>query len=766
MTKFKSNKDSNKKGSTLLTVVVVSCFAAILIAAVLGFVQRAHKNAFINYNSEQAYYIATSALDSIHDYLEKDGADYTTLLDMAKANGGAGSNGTIKLGDNTIEDIIPGGECTMSVSYMGSAYIKVAVTGKCNGQEKTINAYYSVVDNSVPAQIDNAIYANANITFQLSAENAGSITTKGDYQTSNDPHSKGSIITDGDFLVRTQYTWTDDPDGCGSFVVVGGSFNNNNPTKFLPSYSKVIEQNVSEYISIEDAFIPAAEYQMGTEAKVMDMYANTAYIGGVSGGDHYYDAKYTKNDCQVKIFGNLYCYKIENSADDDFGHTDDGDLIINGNSSSLNVTGNVFVEGDIVNRTQGNDRLVIKGTLFLSDDSEITTDAPIVCDAISYTTNTPAKVKDLISAGKVRIPKVPGGNDYYSATEFDTLISNAATDDAAKARLEEIVKNEAIIHTVSNSRNYKPSTDYNDYKRDYQTTAEFVENTDTVKNLYQNALVTGTHKISNFEQKLNDSYTGIEFDYVVNEKYCLIDNSQIDSIRGKEILVDMTQFTGDCVIVINTDNQSRTLEDVDIIVKNQIRNDDGSIATEAEGFCYIILAYDNDEDTTSTLQLKWVNIYDYCTYKNVVLDNKAINLSSYVGADDEVINDINTNQVYTPSLGRIYLMLNEGDRLDFPQNSSQYLIEAVLYAPGVDVTSVGSGHNGYNYVFDATKPDVISKFTNNKYVAFLGAMICNTYKDTSNTFAVAFSAPAPGSGVGASGSASKTKITFSHYESR
>lgn len=767
MARFTLRKNSNKNGSTLLTVVVVSCFAAILIAAALGFVQRAHKNAYINYNSEQAYYIATSALDSIHDYLEKDGADYTTLLDMAGANGGAGSEGTIKIGDLMVEDLIPGGECKVNVSYMGTAYIKVAVTGACNGQEKTINAYYSVVTNSVPAQIDNAIYADASITFSLSAENAGSVTSNGEYRTSNNSKSSGSIITDGNFHVNTSYTWTDDPDGCGSFIVVGKNFlNENSGTTFYPSYSKVLEQNVSEFITIEGGFMPRQSMKVGTAPKVMDIYANSVYLGGAKNSNTYYDTALGggPNSMQLEMFGNMYCYKIENATDDKYGHADDGDFIVNNDATSMDLTGNMYVEGDIVAMT--NHDIRIKGTLFISDTTEITTmsNRGVICDSISFSTNSPQKVLDLIKNNKIRIPKVPGTSDYYTASEFQNLINS--TSDSDKARLAEIVKTDAIVHAVSNSRNYKPSTDYNDYKRDYQSTADFVKDSSTVKNFYQSALVTSTNKISNFATKLNDSYTGLEFEYVVDDNYCLIDNTQIDQLKQKDILVDMTQFSGDCVIVIDTNNQSRTLESLNIIIKNQVKADDGTVTTPAEGFCYIILAYDDNDSTTSQLNLQWVNIFDYCTYKNVIKDGKAINLTSYVGADDEVINDIYTNQIYTPNLGRTYLMINEGDKLTFPQNSSSYICEAILYAPGVDVESQGCGHSGLKYLFDATKQDVITGFSNDKRVGFLGAMICESFKDVSNTFGVAFSAPAPGSGVGASGSEGKTKITFSHYESR
>lgn len=766
MRRFMLNKNSNKKGSTLLTVVVVSCFAAILIAAVLGFVQRAHKNAFINYNSEQAYYIATSALDSIHDYLEKDGADYTTLLDMAGANGGAGSKGTIKLGDNTIDDIIPGGECTLNVSYMGTAYIKVAVTGKCNGQEKTINAYYSVVKNSVPAQIDNAIYADANITFEFSSANAGSVTSKGDYNTSNNSTSNGSIVTDGDFNVKTSYNWTDDPDGCGSFIVVGGNFiANNSGAKFSPIFPKVLEQNVSEFISVKNGFMPIQSVTIGTPSKVMDLYCNTAYIGGAnSSHTHWKNGYPSPNSMKLELYGNMYCYKIENTADPNYGHVDDGDLIVTNDASEFVITGDVYVEGDIRSGTNRDNRIL--GTLYISDTTNITTmnNHAIVCDAISYSTNTPMKVLDLIKTNKIKIPKVKGGYDYYSAAEFETLINS--NNEADKVRVSEIVKTDPIVHTVSNSRNYKPSTDYKDYKREYQTTEEFVKDSATIKNLYQNALVTTTNKIANFETKFKDEYTGIEFEYVVDKNYCLIDYNQIYGLNGKDLLIDMTQFSGDCVIVIDTNNQVRSLENVNIIVKNQIKNADGTVTTEADGFCYIVLAYDDSESTSSTLNLHKVNIYDYCTYKHVIKDGKAINLSSYVGGDDKIINEIYTDKVYTPNLGRTYLMINEGDSLKLPQATHEHMLEAVVYAPGVLIEGTSCGNSTLKYLFDAENPDTVAKFSGDKRVAVLGAVICDSYKEDSNTFGIAFSAPAPGSGVGTSGSANKTKITFSHYESR
>lgn len=768
MVNLKANRKNNN-GSTLLTVVTVSCFAAILIAAVLGFVARAHKNAYHNYNSEQAYYIATSALDSIHDYLEKDGADYTTLLDMAGANGGAGSNGVVKLGDLTMDDVVPGGECTVSVKYMGTAYIRVSVTGRCNGQEETINAYYSVISNSVPAQIDNAIYASNDITFALSATNAGSITSNGSYETSNNSKSNGSIVTDGDFLVKTSYTWTDDPNGCGSFVVVGGNFlNNNSGTTFYPGYSKVLTQNVSEFITVEGGFMPIQSMSIGTAVKVMDVYANTVYLGGAKTTSTHYKTGYPgPNSMSLTMFGNMYCYKYENASHPLHGHDDDGDFIVTNNATSLDLTGDLFVEGDIVNESNHNIR--INGTLFIADDTTITTPTqyPIICNSISYSSNNAGKVLQMIQNKKIRIPKTPGGSDYYSASEFQTLMNSTNDDD--KAKLSTIVRTDAIVHTASNHRNYKPSTDYNDYKREYENTSDFVNNNAVIKNLYQQALVTSTNNITNFTSGAgNDANVGLDFSYVVNKNYCYIGPAHFEQIRGKDVLIDMTKFTGDCVVVIDCNNQSRTLEDMNILIKNGVKKVDGTEITAPEGFCYIIVKYDDNASTTNTLNFKWCNIYDYCTYQHVVKGGKAINLTSYVGGEDEIINEIYNNVVYTPNLVRNYVMVDAGDKIAFPQDSNNYMMEAILYAPGVNVDDSGNGNNQHKYLFDAATPTTVSGFGTDgtKRVAFLGAMICNSFNSSSNTFAVAFSAPAPGSGVGSSGSSGRTEVRFSHYESR
>lgn len=768
MANLKANRKNNQ-GATLLTVITVSCFAAILIAAVLGFVARAHRNAYHNYSSEQAYYIATSALGSIHDYLEKDGSDYTTLLNMAAANSGSGSEGVVKLGDLDMDDIIPGGECTVSVKYMGTAYIKVSVTGKCNGQEKTVNAYYTVTQNSVPAEIDNAIYASNNITFALSATNAGAITSNGAYETSNNSQSNGSIITDGDFLVKTAYTWTDDPDGCGSFIVVGGNFlNDNSGTTFYPGYSKVLTQNASEFISVEGGFMPRQSMSVGTNEKVMDIYANTVYLGGVKATNTHYKSGYQgPNSMSLTMYGNMYCYKYEDAANPLYDHTDDGDFIVNNDATSMTLTGDLYVEGDIVNTS--NHAIRINGTLYLSETSSITTPAgkPIICEAVSCSNNTPGNVISLINNGKIKIPKSSGAEVYYTAAEIQALANS--TNAADQETIANIVKTDGIVHVSATSRNYKPSTDYEDYKRDYESTKDFVEGNNTVKNLYNSALGSTANAITNFTAgAYEDTNLGLTFNYVVNKSYCYIGPAHFESIRGKNILVDMTKFTGDSVIVIDCGNESRTLESVNLIIKNGVKNNQGVLTQNPEGFCYIIVRYDNDDDTTNTLNFKWVNIYDYCTYQNVVVGGKAINLTSYPGADDTIVNNIHNAKVYTPNLVRNYLMVQEGDKIAFTQNSNEYMMEAILYAPGVNVDDAGNGSNQHYYLFDASAPETVSKFgsTGEKRVMFLGAMICESFKSESNTFAVAFSAPAPGSGVGSSGSVNQTEVKFSHYESR
>lgn len=204
-----SGRGANRQGAVLLTVITVACFAAVLLTAIISFVNRSHTNAYNNYNSEQAYYIASSALGSIHDYFEADG-DYSTLLAMADDNSGTGTTGTIKLGDNDISSLIPGGDCKVAVTWMGDAYIRVSVTGTCNGQYETLNAYYAVTPMNKPVKIKNALYAHSDSTFTMAASGQGAISTAGDISLAggNGADFRGTLACGGDFFIENKLYWS------------------------------------------------------------------------------------------------------------------------------------------------------------------------------------------------------------------------------------------------------------------------------------------------------------------------------------------------------------------------------------------------------------------------------------------------------------------------------------------------------------------------------------------------------------------------------
>lgn len=768
-----SGHKSNRQGAVLMTVLTVACFAAILLTAVITFVKRAHTNAYNNYNSEQAYYIASSALGSIHDYFEEADGKYTKLIDMANANGKTGTDGTITLGDVAMSELVPGGDCTVNVSYMGdNAYIRVSVTGYCNGQCETINAYYTINNNSKPANIDNALYCNGESNFAMSCSSTGSITTGKDFVAqSNNSSATGTIVTGGNFATRTTYHWTNDPNNtANSYIVAKGNFYiNNSGCSFLPTLAKN-EDNKAQFISIGGAFAPIQSVKIGTDSvKQMDLYCNACYLGGMDSSDPHYLSGDGKNSMSLEMYGNMYCYK-----DDAYvGKPENGSFIIHNDATGMSLYGNLYVEGII--KLETNHNVNVYGTLYIDPlNTTITTNSghPITVDAISGNGLNATQVAQWINNGSLRIRKTPGvDGTYVTATDV-------TTDTEGK-----YVKQEAINHGTATSRSYKPEVDFDNYKREYENTADFLNNKDTVKALYNSA---ASKPISDYATSLTDSNLGITFTHVVTDS-CYIDTNSFPEPGGHTyyVLVDVDSAGKDVVLRLKPGVQwdgsnGISLENVVFVVKNGKPDSDGKIPASVKSFCYIIA---EDSSSTMTVSLSKTIVVDYYTYKNVIKEGKAINLTTYLDDDGNIQNYISANSgytyngsdygVYTPMPTRTYIMANEGDTITMgnqTQNSDEVplVCEAVVYAPNATIESSGYGSDKWVFLKDvnSTALGMLSDINSDTRLACLGALICETFNGNSNTFGVSFVPPAPGSGVGASSSESTTKVEFSHYESR
>lgn len=789
MTVNKRKRSSNQNGAVLITVLTVACFAAVLLTAVISFVNRAHTNAYNNYNSEQAYYIASSALGSIHDYFEKDGMDYTTLLSMADDNAGNGSSGTLKLYDGTtaydIDSVIPGGDCTVSVTRSGQGYIKVSVTGYCLGQAETINAYYSIMELTNPATIDNVLYSNGSTGFGQSASSVGSLTTRSSYNTSNNATAAGSVITGADFNVLTTYKWQTDPNNkAGSFVIVGHNFyiNDNGDCTFEPANRKN-DDNTSQYISVGGMFAPDKPITIGVAGgneQYMDLYCSTMNLTGNS---------------KLVTYGNVYCYKLSHDEwEKVHSHTNlksdeeskctitedlNGDFIINGTSSGFEINGNLYVEGDI-RIMDGNDKpYSVNGTLYVDPATTISSaKSPIICNAISGANLDDATVYKWVEDGVLKIRKTAGSNEYWTVAQLMAMFP---------ANRAQYIKKDGIVKGTVTSRNYKPSTDFGNYERNYESTEDFLAGNVEIQQKLDVAFYMPVGGASSygpnlFSANVTDAELGMKFDYVIPRDDVPTSSCQLaGSYNQVNILIDMNKVDGD--FVVELDKSLSFSNGVNIVIKNgEFDENTGKWVPgkEPDGFCYFI--YDQDDPAPITLN-GTVSIFDYYTYKYFMKEQYALNLTSKVNSDDGSIENYifqkkdgspykdasgNTYGVYTPQPCRTYLMLGKDDTFntgDIVGNCCGPL-ELIFYAPDGALNSSAFGlQTGKYYRGNGTTIEGLSALGTDARLGILGAIIDEKFTGH-NTFGVEFVAPAPGSGVGTSGSNSTTEIKFDHYESR
>ncbi len=799
MTVNERKRSSNRSGAVLLTVLTVACFAAVLLTAVISFVNRAHTNAYNNYNSEQAYYIASSALGSIHDYFETVDGDhsYKMLNDMANANGGAGSSGTLKLSDGTdaynIDSVIPGGDCDVTVKRIGDDYIKVSVTGYCLGQAETINAYYSVAVNHNPTDIDNVLYCNGSSAFGQSAGSTGSLTTRGSYNVTNDASGFGSVVAGGDLIITTDYQWTDDPSAqsAGSYINVGHNFTiQNQYAHFNPTHPKV-NDNTSQYLAVGGRLNARLDMIVGTgaaggsNAYEMDVYCSNALFND--------NIKYTQ-------YGNFYCYKLSDEEWDEVHAHANGEActLTKDNNGDVEfekigyctINGDVFIEGDIIVHETNPDLFTINGTLYLDQDSEIVhlpataggTVEPnnmlrIICDKVSCPGPlSEIKILNYVKDKKLFIRK-PGTTDtYYTYEELND-------EDTGAAERAKCILHDPIVKGSSTSRNYKPSTKFEDYERVYPPTEDFIAQDPKIQNALDFA---DTCSIEKYAGSHHDAGLNKDFDYYIDGRYgnsCSI----TDSLISKTILIDMNEINNNCgtdepfIIKLNADSGTFYFDNnCTIIIKNGEFDESQNKWVEPENFCYFIT-----DDSSSGIRV-WtmgLTVMDYYSYKYVVQNNYGINLTSYYAnknTDPTFENDIfatggyfdgtQERGLYTPRPSRTYFMLREKDSYE-ARNIPEGFLEFILYAPKstLDFSGLQGNLNLRFYKgnqIEAGKEKLESLALKGSCVmSVLGAIICDNFSGH-ETFGVGFVSPAPGSGVASGGADSTTTISFDHYESR
>lgn len=812
---------SNNDGAVLLTVLTVACFAAILLTAVLSFVGRAHTNAYNNYNSEQAYYIASSALGSIHDYFEEADGSYTQLMNMATANGNAGTSGTLKFSGSSdnkeISDLISDSNCTVKVSRMGDGYIKVAVTGYCRGQAETINAYYTVEEEKSNGNIDNALYSDGSTSLDVCASSSGPFTSRDSYNIRNNTVATGTVVAGFNFVTNANYTWkSDTTKNAKNYVIVGHNCLLNNPVNFLPKDKKTADgttpDNTSQFIAVGGMFsVVNGPTQIGDiGGKEMDVYCNNFSMSS--------NSAYTQ-------YGNIYCYKM---TEDEFKKVhslqttdltknpcDCGTLDMSKNGkftlkpeSNFIVDGSVYIDGEFDFAAKPQHETKISGDLYLGADTKIIYNESTFYNGTQSNVNFSARLtitklhapgltyKDVATLVKHGVIRFEGTTEDWAKN-----IDPNAGDTVLSPILSPYFDTVTFSNNVPTSREAKPQTDFIDgnYQKSYEPTADYLSKHIEVKTAFEvaandptkfdikNYFVTGGHTESDLNNTSFDYYIDHSNDGVNACVLSGLNGANRNSGQGATIFVDLDKIGADFVIVLKPQwGNSLTFEqnqgNPTIVVKNGEMDENGEWTKKPEHNLYIITAKD---DAGYKITGQKFGIFDYYTYKYVCIERRAINIASYIengeqkgrvfasAADNEFTDKSGTAVgVYTPMPTRTYFMLyNDKDELHLEQgeDGTPIFIEATIYAPKSLIEIPDS--YGSKQVYLLKDPDS-KKVTflddadgTNARLSCLGAIVCSQFK-CGNQFGVSFVPPSPDAGIGGGSSSGGTKIEFSHYESR
>ncbi len=817
----------NNDGAVLLTVLTVACFAAILLTAVLSFVGRAHTNAYNNYNSEQAYYIASSALGSIHDYFEEADGSYTKLLEMANANSNAGTTGTLKFSDgsDTIEmsELVKDSNCTVKVSRMGDGYIKLSVTGYCRGQAETINAYYTVEEAKSLGGIDNALYCDGLATFDKKVSSAGPLTTRKDYFVQNSTNGNGTIITGKDFRVMAAgYYWKSEPGKqAKNYIIVSHNFRTEDGAgaDFIPLSTKQ-NDNTTQYIAIGGQFQIIGATHIGEEGREMDVYCSNVSLQCKS---------------EYKSYGNIYCYKLTQdefdkvhehsegageieTGDNPLTVENSGDFTFNAHAAT-EINGDVYVEGNVIindhaqSQTINGDLHLGAGSRIIDNTSNETNRMFLIGVKHLYVTDmTYRDVAELLQKGtiifKERI-KQDNGSYVENILLDDSTAKTLAdkSDSEIEETLKDLVTIQGFSHDVPTSREYKPDTSFETYQRDYEITEEYLKKHTEIKSAYESA----TDDITKYyvgaapgHPAMHDYDIDLDIGYYIHDPSsysCILSDLNANEAgnetnkRASVVLIDLNAIGHDYVIKLKPDGLSNVVnltgasdqKPALILVKNGERNlTTGEWIKQPEHNLYVI-ADDGASGTTIKVDTEKFGVMDYYTYYYVIKNKYAINLTSYIDNNNGTqqgymfVNESESTYkdksgtvhgIYTPPLTRNYLMINPGDVLSL-KNTCSVFLECVVYAPKAEIDStLVYGYDGAFFLKDSSEETlrtlheaINDSSTRDSNLCCLGAMICDKFTGQ-ETFGVSFFPPCPDAGLGGSKTTSDTEIKFSHYESR
>lgn len=771
MKKLFRNQRKNEEGSVLLAVIAIMTFATILAATAFTFTRTASDRSYENVNEKQAYYTATTCLETfVESVLTPNNANWESFLVIAE-------NGAV----SQPVDLDGMGTCTIKVEKpAGLEYVKITSTAEVNGREDIVVCYLKAITEPGAAIFENAVeltgsanaaYNNINVLGDM----AGSNDSEADmvYTFTNRPVISGQYFQYGSFYIGNQMEFKESIRGNGSsltaskYIYLGA--NDFNIT------SSVKKQNNSDanYIYAGNTFASAANHvyigkdsdvdsETGTKPGDIDLFAAGIIIDPTSAADSQTEYSKTIANDFVRLkninsafalastdiahynqYGNIYCFA--NGETNTAGETDGvlaGNLIVDDKGRAV-ITGDVYVEGN----------------LYISPQAEFTVYGNIYVKG------------DIIGT-----PRVYADSKRTDETGFIYCTSYSASSPADNHRTLDADRFEAF----KTGRGKVPSSEYEGTKFIYHAEDIMVsddENVSTISSTYK-AMTQNkdAYRVSTLGFTGGD-FEGKHYDLIITSS-CYIRKTDnwggSDLSNYKNILVQVTN--GDIVIAfedgITLTNNTR------IFVKNTTKSLENSDSGKPN-FCYFLVdtyedgakvepVYKLDENGDKVLDRNGKPIVidsnhsgfkqgatltfntdcciiDYDTWKNA-------NVGNIPGCGTLPLNLTGTEVAgsYTPEndKGYIIMLLSEGTTL---KANNCMMLETTIYGRQAHLDI----NNGYDVNFEKGTPSYSLQATHN--TAILGSCVVGNLT-TQNAIWIAYMPPSSKSNLANLGGAGADQV--------
>lgn len=738
---MKKARRSNENGSILLLAICFMAIATIITGATVAIVNDSSTASFNYYNEKQAYYTASTCLDAFIEYVEDANYKGTALSALAEAN----TSGPVLIdGESDMDNL---GNCNISVKYYNAekTMLVVTATADVNGTQSSMSAYYAVKNKTVSKKLQNAIEASGGTLFKFSLQVVGDVTCNDGGTMDNQTTIIGCLRNEGNLVMGNNGGWIDKSvEGGETFLTTTGSLitQMNGEPKFQPITNP-------GYIAVGEKLILRQHAIFGTLDKdkkptslTMDLYAHGIYFGGFNKNeplDKLFAASRGEfsgcNASNTVVNGNIYSF---------YKYNEDGsrDTMLNAmvcvgmasNTATLNVYGNVYAEGGFVSKSQNG--VIINGDLHLGPDMK-------------------DKQLQILGTSKLQM----NGNIYYdaknmSSAEVSALLSHIST------KVNFASGKSAVAGTFTQPVAYK-SVKIEEETWNYASVEDIVTSDDAFNNgKYIGACGTG---ISSMSKNTSSVPLGKEIFGNNTEFYYVTQSCMADiDLDKKKILIDVDKADKDIVFVLP--NNLNVQNKLDIIVKND----------NEKHFCYIV----TDEISKTSkikpiLKFSHTDIMSYYTWKQMVKGGKSLNTTAYVDDDDNYLNVLNNNSIFTPKQGRIFFMVANGGSVTIDNDS---VLECTLYGPNAVLDAKAGGRqlalvtklsqNITDPSGSTSNSITIQEKTNSIKIAYIGAGVFKDFTFSEQRGAL-YQCPADGNAVSKTAPKSDDKTTFfDHYEKR